>query len=118
MAGARRGQATAVTCAPASCAAIMRWYDPLATVASVASRPMRRVRLLCTAAWLSAVITPITGTSRWVCRWASAAAVAVLQATTIIFTSWASSQPAIASARARRSSADLSPYGNQAVSPK
>ena len=37
-------------------------YRPAETVASVASRPMRRLRVACTAACASGLITPTTGT--------------------------------------------------------
>ncbi len=96
----------------------MREYEPERTVASVASRPMRRLRVAWTAAWASGPITPITGVATCCCSHGRTAAVAVLHATTISFTPSASSQRAIASARRRSSSSVFSPYGKKAVSPK
>ena len=58
-----------------------------ATVASVASRPIRRLRVARTAAAASGAITPTTGTASVAWSAGSAAEVAVLQATTISFTS-------------------------------
>ena len=57
-----------------------------ATVAFVASRPIRRLRVACTAACASGVITPTTGTDSDSCSSGSAAAVAELHATRISFT--------------------------------
>ena len=109
MAGARRGQATLVTSTPASWAWTIRGYEPERTVASVASSPIRRLRVAWTAAWASGPITPISGVATSRCSQGSTDAVAVLQATTISLTSCTSSQRAIASARRRSSSTALSP---------
>ena len=59
------------------------------TVACVARRPIRRLRVACTAACASGVITPTTGTSSSSCSCGSAAEVAALQATSTSFTSCA-----------------------------
>ena len=58
------------------------------TVAWVASRPMRRLRVARTAAAASGAITPTTGTESDDWSAGSAAEVAALQATTISFTPW------------------------------
>ena len=51
---------------------------------------MRRFRVACTAACASGTITETTGTASCSCRSGSATEVAVLQATTTIFTPWRS----------------------------
>ena len=89
--GTSRGHATAVERTPASsvrtscCVAARRRPSP-----AVASRPIRRLRVACTAACASGVITPTTGTASSSCSCGSAADVAALQATTISFTPCAS----------------------------
>ncbi len=84
--GTSLGHATAVTRTPASSAATSCSYLPASTVPAVASRPTRRFRVACTAACASGVITPRTGTARLAWSSGRAAEVAVLQATTTIFT--------------------------------
>ena len=64
-----------------------RRSGPPSTVAAVASRPTRRLRVACTAACASGVITPTTGTASSSCSRGSAAEVAALHATTMSFTS-------------------------------
>ena len=82
-------------------------------MASVAITPTRRVRVACTAACASGVITPISGTanSRW--RPGSAEAVAALHATTISFTSSAARWAATSWAKRAITSAGFGPYGNR-----
>src|SRR6185295_15420675 len=87
-----------------------------ATVASVAITPIRRVRVACTAAWASGVITPISGTSNSRCRSGSAAAVAELHATTSSLTSRAARWLAISCAYRLITSGGLVPYGKRAGS--
>ncbi len=79
---------------------------------------MRRLRVACTAACASGVITPTTGTesSSWSCG--SAADVAVLHATTMSFTSCASRNAPISRAKPRTSSSGRGPYGSRAWSPR
>ncbi len=88
--GTSRGHATGTSSTPASSARTSSAYRPLATVASVASRPIRRLRVASTAACASGARTPMTGTSRRRWRSGSAAAVAELQAATTSFTPWRS----------------------------
>jgi hypothetical protein len=88
------------------------------TVASVASTPIRRFRVDCTAACASGVITPTTGTlsSDW--RSGSAADVAALHATTISLTPCVSSHAPISCAKRLISGSGRGPYGRRAPSPR
>ncbi len=70
---------------------------------------MRRARVVCTAACASGVTTPITGSEKVRCSAGSAAAVAVLQATTTSFTPCSSSQAVISEAKARSSASECPP---------
>jgi hypothetical protein len=71
------------------------------------------LRLTCTAARASGVITPISGTAN--SRWSSgsAADVAALQATTTSLVSSAARWVAISCAKRRIVAAGLGPYGNR-----
>ena len=63
-------------------------------------------------------MTPMTGTSSFSRNVPSAAAAALLHATTSAFTSWPSNTSVISSACASTSGWGLGPYGNRPVSPK
>ena len=84
----------------------------------VASTPTRRVRVLLIAARAPGAITPMTGTSSTCWAKRKAAAVAVLQAMTMILTSCFDSQRPACSANDRTSSSVRVPYGQRLVSPK
>ena len=86
-----------------------RVYAPDRTVSSVASTPTFRVRVVLIAARAPGAITPITGTSSVCCATVSAAAVAVLQAITMILTSCASSQRPACRAKVRTSFSERGP---------
>ena len=118
MSGTSRGQATETTRAPASRACTTSSYRPLATVASVASRPIRRFRVAWTAAWASGTSTPTIGTASDSCRAGRAADVAALHAATISLTPLCSRYEAISYAYRRISSCGLGPYGQRALSPR
>jgi hypothetical protein len=79
---------------------------------------MCRFRVAWTAACASGASTPSTGTRSSSCSSGNAAAVAELQAATTIFTSCASSQPAISREKRRISSSGRGPYGSRAASPR
>ena len=85
---------------------------------TVPMTPTRRVVVTRIAARSPGSITPTTGTSTRARSGPSAAADALLQATTIIFTFRSSSRSAISSENFSTSSAGFGPYGNRPVSPK
>jgi hypothetical protein len=70
---------------------------------------MRRLRVACTAACASGVITPTTGTSSSSCNRGRAAEVAVLHAFTTSFTPCDWRKPAISVANRRTSSSGRGP---------
>ena len=78
------------TRAPASSVRTSSSYRPDSTVAFVANRPIRRLRVACTAAWASGVITPTTGTDSDSWSSGSAADVAALHAAKTSLTPWTS----------------------------
>ena len=121
MIAARSGHGTAVSFTNGSASAIACAYEPLSTVAGVASSPTRPLRVAATACTAPGWTTPRTSTPSVVCmrRWrsaGSAAAVALLQATTSSFTRRAISSSAISSANASSSRRARSPYGKRALS--
>ena len=79
---------------------------------------MRRLRVACTAACASGTITETTGTASCSCRSGSATEVAVLHATTTIFTPWRSRYTPISCAKRRTSPLVRGPYGSRAWSPR
>ena len=93
-------------------------YAPERTVRLVASTPTLRVRVELIAARAPGAITPITGTDSSCCSVVSAAAVAVLQAITMILTFARSSQRPASTANLRTSLTLRVPYGHRSVSPK
>ena len=79
---------------------------------------MRRLRVACTAACASGVITPTTGTRSSVWSSGSAADVAELHATTIELHACASRYAPISRAKRRISASGRGPYGSRAPSPR
>src|SRR3954469_13388958 len=123
MIGARSGHATATSVTCGSTAASASAYAPLATVAVVASRPIRPLRVAATAATASGRTTASTSMPSVVSiirrrSAGSAAAVAVLHATTRSFTDRAMSSSAISTQKRSSSPGERSPYGKRAVSPR
>ena len=121
MIAARSGHATEVSCTNGSASAIARAYEPLSTVAGVASSPTRPLRVAATACTAPGWTTPSTSTPSVVCRSrsrsaGSAAAVAELQATTSSFTRRAISSSATSSAKPSSSAPVRAPYGKRAES--
>ena len=116
--GTSCGHAIERTRAPASSVRTSASYRPDSTVAFVASRPIRRFRVACTAAWASGVITPTTGTESDSWSSGSAAAVAELHATRISFTPCSSRYEPISWAKRATSGRGRGPYGSRAPSPR
>ena len=87
------------------------------TVSGVASTPTLRVRVELMAARAPGAITPITGTGRICCAMRRPAAVAVLQAITMILMSRSASQRPAWRTNERTSSSERTPYGQRLVSP-
>ena len=105
------------TFTPASKSWMARVYAPVRTVSGVASTPTLRVRVELIAARAPGAMTPMTGTGRICCAMRRPAAVAVLQAMTMILTSCSASQWPAWSTKARTSSSERTPYGHRLVSP-
>src|SRR3954447_5152539 len=123
MIGARSGHATGTSATCGATAASASAYAPLSTVAGVASRPIRPLRVAATAPTASGRTTASTSTPSVVSiirrrRAGSAAAVAVLHATTSSFTDRAISSSAISTQKRSSSPGERSPYGKRAVSPR
>src|SRR3954452_17480201 len=67
MIAARSAQETLVSCTNGSASAITRAYEPLSTVAGVASNPTRPLRVAATACTAPGCTTPSTSTPSVVC---------------------------------------------------
>src|SRR5690606_1069254 len=110
---------TAVTCAVGRRRLISCWYAPPCTVPSVASTPMRPLRVAATAAAAPGSLTPRMGRPGLPATSAgSAAAEAVLHATTTAFTPRRTSAYTACCAYFSTVAAVLVPYGSRAVSPR
>jgi hypothetical protein len=86
-----------------------RWYAPDEIVPTVPMTPTRPVSVTCRAARMPGAITPMTGMSTRACNCSSAAAAALLHATTSILMRRSRSRSVISNEYLQTSSAGFGP---------